>query len=235
VTRRRKGGEHIHGFSYVDDGFSELFDEYLNQNELDGTYEVVDLDLIPGYTGGTEGTGGTGGAGGTGGVVSDENLETLLGGISFGAEADLDECGPIDAPYPCTARFIYPNTDVTLIDKYGFKSEHYMNGPTSDYAPLRTTTKLGVGRPIEIAKNRHKLKGMGIHNSYGHGNTFDIRFGFPVDPIECTGGTNERKCYGPRNAFDGEIEEYDFTDYIRMVHYTGKELPKQLRDFTEGE
>jgi len=214
VTQRRKGGDHVHGFSYYT-SFMDGFDDSLNVNELDGTYEVANIERLNELN--EEG----------------EYVLNLIDSYDFSVEEDIDKCGPPDAPYPCTARFIYPNTDITMIDKHGFKLEEGDEDYLEEYKPLRSSTKFGVGKPIEIAKDRHKLEGMGIHNSHGYGNTFDFRFGFPIDPIDCE--EEGKKCYGPRDAFDGEIEDYGFTDYIRMVHYTGKELPKQLRDFTEGE
>ena len=111
------------------------------------------------------------------------------------SERDLDKCGPPDSPHPCIGRFIRPNTDVTMTDRYGM--------PLENYAPLQTSRN-GVGKPIEMGRD---FSGDGTLPTHGYGNTFDIRLAYPVPPA------------------GEEYGDFDDLSYrTQRVHHTGKKV-----------
>ena len=172
VTLRDKGGDHRYGFGYLDLDCEDYNCADLDE-ELSGLYgpayninpEEVDGEVI---------------------------WDTIL---DFEAERDLDMCGPVDSPHPCIMRFVRPNTDITLTDRYGYTME--------GYHPLQTS-KNGVGKPIEMGSD---FSGDGILPSHGHGNTFDIRFAYRVPPA------------------GDEYDNFDeLSTRTQIIHHTGKQV-----------
>jgi hypothetical protein len=180
VTLRDMGGEHKYGFGYLglDCETTECIDL---SGELSGLYSpAYDIDIGD----------------------TDSLWESV---INFEAERDLDRCGPIDSPHPCILRFVRPNTDVTLTDRYGYMVD--------DYSPLQTS-KNGVGRSIEMGSH---FSGDGILPSHGHGNTFDIRFAYKVPPVGYE-----------YNDFD------DLSTRTQIIHHTGKQVKGSSNNMTEN-
>ena len=174
VTLREIGGDRDYGFGNLDRICDDTGVNCVDlDNELSGLYD-------PAYH------------------VNDNDLwETV---INFEAERDLDRCGPIDSPHPCISRFVRPNTDPTLTDRYGRTVE--------DYSPLQTS-KNGVGKPIEMGSD---FSGDGILPVHGYGNTYDIRFAYKVPPA------NEDGSPGDYGSFDS------LGTRMQIIHHTGKQV-----------
>ena len=148
-----------------------------------------------------------------------DNVGTLTDGIDFGAERFDPEdpdgkgthlCGPVDAPYPCITRFVRPNTDIWWTDRHGETYGGEYNA--HEYKKLESISPRGVGKSIEMVKG---YNGHGSYNNHGHGNTFDFRYAYHV------------------KRPDDQTEYHWWTDRVKMVHHSGKELPiniKQLDD-----
>ena len=181
ITLRDKGniGGSTYGFGYLQTTLDENNLELDMSNELSGLYgpsKVLSPDEIAE-------------------MAEDEADLYYELGVDYISERDIDRCGPIDAPYPCISRFVRPNTDITLTDRYGYTME--------GYHPLQTS-KNGVGRPIEMGNN---FSGDGTLPSHGYGNTFDFRFGYKVPPA----GEDY-------NSFD------ELSTRLQRVHHSGKQV-----------